>query len=76
MICLFDLLIGKKMAVYYKFKSAKDYDSIPIDSHFITVLNLKERIFDSKHLGKGTDHDIEVINAQTNEGWLSFVGFK
>ncbi|KAL8136639.1 hypothetical protein V2J09_002640 [Rumex salicifolius] len=58
------------MAVYYKFKSAKDYDSIPIDSHFITVANLKERIFESKHLGRGTDYDIEVTNAQTNEEYL------
>lgn len=32
------------MAVYYKFKSAKDYDSIPIDGHFITVASLKEKI--------------------------------
>ncbi|KAL8150863.1 hypothetical protein V2J09_020671 [Rumex salicifolius] len=58
------------MAVYYKFKSAKDYDSIPIDSHFISVLNLKERIFESKHLGRGNDHDLEVTNAQTNEEYL------
>lgn len=59
------------MAVYYKFKSAKDYDSISIDGHFISVANLKERIFESKHLGRGTDFDLVVTNAQTNEGWLS-----
>ncbi|XAR54933.1 hypothetical protein NMG60_11030272 [Bertholletia excelsa] len=58
------------MAVYYKFKSAKDYDSIPIDGHFISVANLKEKIFDSKHLGKGTDFDLVVTNAQTNEEYL------
>ncbi|XP_058105960.1 E3 ubiquitin ligase PQT3-like isoform X2 [Magnolia sinica] len=55
------------MAVYYKFKSAKDYDSIPIDGHFISVANLKEKIFESKHLGRGTDFDLMVSNAQTNE---------
>ncbi|XP_010277117.1 PREDICTED: uncharacterized protein LOC104611647 isoform X2 [Nelumbo nucifera] len=55
------------MAVYYKFKSAKDYDSIPIDGHFISVANLKEKIFESKHLGRGTDFDLMVANAQTNE---------
>ncbi|KAL6008126.1 hypothetical protein ACLOJK_033632 [Asimina triloba] len=55
------------MAVYYKFKSAKDYDSIPIDGHFISVGNLKEKIFESKHLGRGTDFDLMVSNAQTNE---------
>ncbi|XP_074268931.1 E3 ubiquitin ligase PQT3-like [Silene latifolia] len=58
------------MAVYYKFKSAKDYDSITIDGHFITVANLKERIFESKHLGRGTDFDLVVTNAQTNEEYL------
>ncbi|XP_057977019.1 E3 ubiquitin ligase PARAQUAT TOLERANCE 3-like isoform X2 [Malania oleifera] len=58
------------MAVYYKFKSAKDYDSIPIDGHFISVLNLKEKIFESKHLGRGTDFDLVVTNAQTNEEYL------
>lgn len=58
------------MAVYYKFKSAKDYDSIPIEGQFISVGNLKERIFESKHLGRGTDFDLMVANAQTNEGWF------
>ncbi|KAM7525527.1 hypothetical protein LguiA_015429 [Lonicera macranthoides] len=59
------------MAVYYKFKSAKDYDSIPIDGHFISVANLKEKIFESKHLGRGTDFDLVVTNAQTNEEYLN-----
>ncbi|KAJ7944730.1 DWNN domain, A CCHC-type zinc finger protein [Quillaja saponaria] len=55
------------MAVYYKFKSAKDYDSIPMDGPFISVGTLKEKIFESKHLGRGTDFDLVVTNAQTNE---------
>ncbi|KAK6935154.1 Zinc knuckle CX2CX3GHX4C [Dillenia turbinata] len=58
------------MAVYYKFKSAKDYDSVQIDGHFISVANLKEKIFESKHLGRGTDFDLVVTNAQTNEEYL------
>ncbi|KAG0503877.1 hypothetical protein HPP92_003949 [Vanilla planifolia] len=58
------------MAVYYKFKSAKDYDSIPIAGQFISVANLKERIFESKHLGRGTDFDLMVSNAQTNEEYV------
>lgn len=61
------------MAVYYKFKSAKDYDSVSLDGHFITVASLKDKIFQNKHLGSGTDFDLVVSNAQTNEGW--FVGF-
>ncbi|XP_072989084.1 E3 ubiquitin ligase PARAQUAT TOLERANCE 3-like isoform X2 [Typha latifolia] len=58
------------MAVYYKFKSAKDYDSIPIEGQFISVANLKERIFESKHLGRGTDFDLMVTNAQTDEEYV------
>ncbi|KAJ0974104.1 hypothetical protein J5N97_016069 [Dioscorea zingiberensis] len=58
------------MAVYYKFKSAKDYDSIPIEGQFISLANLKERIFESKHLRRGTDFDLMVANAQTNEEYV------
>ncbi|XP_021901719.1 E3 ubiquitin ligase PQT3-like [Carica papaya] len=55
------------MSVYYKFKSARDYDSIAMDGPFISVGVLKEKIFESKHLGRGTDFDLVVTNAQTNE---------
>ncbi|XP_019446075.1 PREDICTED: uncharacterized protein LOC109349647 isoform X1 [Lupinus angustifolius] len=58
------------MAVYYKFKSARDYDSIPMDGPFISVGTLKEKIFETKHLGRGTDFDLVVTNAQTNEEYL------
>ncbi|URE15417.1 DWNN [Musa troglodytarum] len=58
------------MAVYYKFKSAKDYDSIPIEGQFISVANLKERIFETKLFGKGTDFDLMISNAQTNEEYV------
>ncbi|XP_073132901.1 E3 ubiquitin ligase PARAQUAT TOLERANCE 3-like [Henckelia pumila] len=58
------------MAVHYKFKSAKDYDSVVIDGNFIAVGNLKEKIFELKHLGRGTDFDLVVTNAQTNEEYL------
>ncbi|PKA47049.1 E3 ubiquitin-protein ligase COP1 [Apostasia shenzhenica] len=58
------------MAVYYKFKSAKAFDSIPIEGQFISVANLKERIFESKQLGRGTDFDLMVSNAQTDEEYV------
>ncbi|XP_012475879.1 E3 ubiquitin ligase PQT3-like [Gossypium raimondii] len=58
------------MAVYYKFKSARDFDSIAMDGPFISVGTLKEKIFESKHLGRGTDFDLVVTNAQTNEEYL------
>ncbi|GAV72822.1 DWNN domain-containing protein [Cephalotus follicularis] len=58
------------MAVYYKFKSARDFHSISVDGPFISLGVLKEKIFESKHLGRGTDHDLVVTNAQTNEEYL------
>ncbi|KAF7139159.1 hypothetical protein RHSIM_Rhsim07G0110400 [Rhododendron simsii] len=58
------------MAVHYKFKSAKDYDSIPTDGHFISLANLKEKVFELKKLGRGTDFDLVVTNAQTNEEYV------
>lgn len=73
LVLIFFLIDRKEkytMAVYYKFKSARDYDSIPMDGPFISVGTLKEKIFESKHLGRGTDFDLVVTNAQTNEGWF------
>ncbi|EFH46365.1 hypothetical protein ARALYDRAFT_914980 [Arabidopsis lyrata subsp. lyrata] len=58
------------MAIYYKFKSARDYDSISMDGPFITVGFLKEKIYETKHLGSGKDLDIVISNAQTNEEYL------
>ncbi|KAH7277578.1 hypothetical protein KP509_39G057500 [Ceratopteris richardii] len=55
------------MAVYFKFKSAKDYDSVSIDGHFISVGNLKDKIVEKKNLGRGTDFDLLISNAQTDE---------
>ncbi|TXG61055.1 hypothetical protein EZV62_012418 [Acer yangbiense] len=54
------------MAVYYRFKSARGFDSISMDGPLISVGTLKEKIYESKHLG-GTDSDLLVTNAQTNE---------
>ncbi|ORY03290.1 DWNN-domain-containing protein [Basidiobolus meristosporus CBS 931.73] len=53
--------------VYYKFKSAKDYDVCTFDGTGISVFDLKREIILAKKLGKGTDFDLAVYNAQTNE---------
>ncbi|CAN8267137.1 unnamed protein product [Cochlearia groenlandica] len=58
------------MAIYYKFKSARDYDTVAMDGPFISVGILKDKIFETKHLGSGKDLDIVVSNAQTNEEYL------
>ncbi|CAA3005678.1 E3 ubiquitin ligase PARAQUAT TOLERANCE 3-like isoform X2, partial [Olea europaea subsp. europaea] len=61
--------------MYYKFTSAKDYASVMIDGHFISVAHLKEKILESKHLGKGNDFNLLVTNAHNNEGWFDYIIF-
>lgn len=61
------------MEVYYKFRSAKDYDSIPIDWHYTSVSGLTEYILKEKCSGKcnKTNYDkLFLTNADTNEEYL------
>ncbi|CAN4080565.1 unnamed protein product [Withania somnifera] len=58
------------MAVYFKYKSARDYDLIPIVDQFISVGNMKLRIFESKRYGRGKDFDLVITNAQTNQDYV------
>lgn len=62
------------MEVYYKFKSAKDFNSIPIDCRYTTVSDLKQYIFKKKCSGKrsnSTKFDKLILtNAQTNQEYL------
>ncbi|XVF18344.1 hypothetical protein REPUB_Repub11eG0013600 [Reevesia pubescens] len=53
--------------VYYKFKSSRDYHSIPIDAPFISVSAFKAQIFASKLYGTGKDFDLLISHAQTDE---------
>ena len=54
--------------IFYKFKSAKDYDSYRFDGAGVPVWELKKEIISAKKLGKSTDFDLVLTNAQTNEG--------
>ncbi|KAJ3208114.1 Aromatic/aminoadipate aminotransferase 1 [Dinochytrium kinnereticum] len=47
--------------------SAKDFDQAVFDGTGISVFDLKREIIVNKKLGKGTDFDIAIYNAQTNE---------
>ncbi|XVF16512.1 hypothetical protein REPUB_Repub10bG0037500 [Reevesia pubescens] len=53
--------------VYYKFKSSRDYHSIPIDAPFISVSACKAQIFASKRYSIGKDFDLLISHAQTDE---------
>jgi hypothetical protein len=56
------------MALYYRYKSERFFDSIAINVPFISVSYFKQRIFESKRYGWGNDFDLVVINAHNNEG--------
>jgi E3 ubiquitin-protein ligase RBBP6 len=61
------------MSIHYKFKSAIDYDTITFDGLHISVSDLKKAIVHQKKLGKATDFDLMITNAQTNEGKIFFL---
>ena len=56
------------MSVHYKFKSALDFDTITFDGLHISVNDLKKAITHQKRLGKTSDFDLQITNAQTKEG--------
>lgn len=58
------------MSVHYKFKSALDYDTITFDGLHISVGDLKAAISQQKRIGKTSDFDLQITNAQTKEGYL------
>lgn len=59
------------MSVHYKFKSSKDFDTVTFDGAVISVADLKREIIRQQKLGKANDFDLEITNAQTNEGKLN-----
>eukprot|EP00005_Dracoamoeba_jomungandri_P011171 CAMPEP_0174266698 /NCGR_PEP_ID=MMETSP0439-20130205/31134_1 /TAXON_ID=0 /ORGANISM="Stereomyxa ramosa, Strain Chinc5" /LENGTH=1025 /DNA_ID=CAMNT_0015353817 /DNA_START=70 /DNA_END=3147 /DNA_ORIENTATION=- len=57
------------MSVYYKFKSMHDFSSVAFEGSFITLGELKRAIVSQKKLDKGTDFDLKITNAQTQEDY-------
>lgn len=57
--------------VHYKFKSAKDFDSISFDGVFISVADLKRAIVDKKGLARDQACELLLTNAQNNTGVCS-----
>eukprot|EP01133_Synstelium_polycarpum_P015222 gene15222-18013_t len=55
------------MSVHFKFKSAIDYDTVTFEGTHITVSDLKKLIAVKKKLGKTTDFDLVISNAQSQE---------
>ncbi|KAI3915108.1 hypothetical protein MKW92_030657 [Papaver armeniacum] len=57
------------MSIYYKFKSGKEFHSIPALSPFTSVYEVKDLIFQSKKFGHGKDYDLILTNPSTNEDY-------
>lgn len=57
-----------EMSVHYKFKSALEYDTVTFDGLHISVRDLKNAIVQQKRIGKNSDFDLQITNAQTKEG--------
>jgi hypothetical protein len=55
------------MSVFYKFASSKEFDACSFEGPSIQLSNLKKLIIEQKKLGKATDFDLLVTNAQTNQ---------
>uniref|UniRef100_A0A2L2Y949 Retinoblastoma-binding protein n=1 Tax=Parasteatoda tepidariorum TaxID=114398 RepID=A0A2L2Y949_PARTP len=56
------------MSVHYRFKSNIGQDTVIFDGLYISVADLKKSIMQQKRIGKSSDFDLQITNAQTKEG--------
>lgn len=54
--------------IYYKFRSAREYDVFRFEGASVPVWELKAEIVAAKKLPKTNDYDLIISNAQTNIG--------
>jgi len=57
--------------VHYKFSSKLNYDTVTFDGLHITLSDLKRQIMGREKL-KAADCDLQITNAQTKEGKISW----
>lgn len=55
------------MSIHFKFKSAKEFDTVTFAGTVIRVLDLKKAIVDKKKLAKGLDFDLVITDAQNGK---------
>ena len=55
-------------AVHFRFKSSREFESVSFDGDFLKVADLKLAIVERKKLNFGEGFDLEISDAQTNEG--------
>ena len=58
------------MSIHFRFKSSKEYETIPIEGNasFASVGELKRAISIMKCIPLGTSFDLILTNAQSGEG--------
>lgn len=54
--------------VNFKFKSAREYDSVSFPGTGIKLLDLKRAIVEQKKLHQGMEFDLKIVNDKTKEG--------
>lgn len=65
-------------SVRFRFKSAREFETLPFDGDFVKVADLKIAIFERKKLSSGEGFDLEISDDSTGEGtfyynfWLVF----
>ncbi|MBW0471010.1 hypothetical protein O181_010725 [Austropuccinia psidii MF-1] len=57
--------------VYYRFKAQKDFQRIMFDGLGISVWDLKREIIQESKMGKGSDFDFAIYNADTEEEYTN-----
>ena len=58
--------------IHFKFVSNKNFDKIVFDGVTLTLSQLKKLIFEKSKLPSKLDFDLEITNADTNEGKTFF----
>ncbi|CAE1273637.1 RBBP6 [Acanthosepion pharaonis] len=57
-------------SVHYKFKSCLQYDTVTFDGLHISLIDLKKAIIQQKKLGKSTEFDLQITNAQSKQRYI------
>ncbi|GLE06685.1 hypothetical protein PINS_up016079 [Pythium insidiosum] len=55
------------MSIHFKFKAAKEFDTVTFPGTVIRVIDLKKAIVDKKKLKKGLDFDLVITDAQNGK---------
>lgn len=55
-------------SIHFRFKSAKDFETLSFEGDFLKVADLKVAIVERKKLNFGEGFDLEISDASTSDG--------